>query len=212
MSKNKPAMNNDHDPLSWLLQDEAEVEEEKAAAASDEDAAETVTEPEPVDDVAATPGSDNEGVEAKASEPTDGGSEESGLTDMETESTATQKAVPEVTGDDSVEEKVETAVTEPAGDEAAQGEVEQIVLQEDVSIIHVAALKESWLPCVDSGKDVCIDAAAVEDIDTAGLQLLLSFVKTVNASGRSVSWKNPSETMVKAVTETALKDVMGIRI
>lgn len=89
---------------------------------------------------------------------------------------------------------------------------EKIVLEEDVSIVQVAILKEAWLPVLDSGKDITIDASAVEDIDTAGLQLLLSLVKTAKDSGRSVTWDGPSEAVINAVKETSLRDALGIQL
>ena len=89
---------------------------------------------------------------------------------------------------------------------------EKIVLEEDVGIAQVAILKEAWLPVLDSGKDITIDASAVEDIDTAGLQLLLSLVKTAKDSGRSVTWERPSETVINAVKETSLRDALGIQL
>ena len=89
---------------------------------------------------------------------------------------------------------------------------EKIVLEEDVSIVQAAVLKEAWLPVLDSGKNINIDASAVEDIDTAGLQLLLSLVKTAKETGRSVTWESPSETVINAVKETSLKDALGIQL
>jgi len=89
---------------------------------------------------------------------------------------------------------------------------EKIVLEEDVSIVQVAILKEAWLPVLDSGKDIDINASAVEDIDTAGLQLLLSLVKTAKDSGRTVTWESPSEAVINAVKETSLRDALGIQI
>lgn len=89
---------------------------------------------------------------------------------------------------------------------------EKIILEEDVSIVQVAVLKEAWLPMLDSGKDIDINASAVEDIDTAGLQLLLSLVKTAKDSGRSVTWESPSEAVINAVKETSLRDALGIQI
>ena len=89
---------------------------------------------------------------------------------------------------------------------------EKIVLEEDVSIVQAAVLKEAWLPVLDSGKNINIDASAVEDIDTAGLQLLLSLVKTAKETGRSVTWESPSETVINAVKETSLRDALGIQL
>ncbi len=216
MSKKKSAINNDHDPLSWLLQGESNDE----TAGVDEGA-----EAEPVQEVCGGAGQELNSIKETESEAEVETTEDHQQRDNEEQKESQAMCAGEDNGDQAAEQPiVEHAITEAIDtlpnaeggeemktDEPAQ-DCEQIVLQEDVSIIHVAMLKESWLPCIDSSKNINIDASAVEDIDTAGLQLLLSFVKTVNGSGRTVSWENPSETMIKAVTETALKDVMGIRL
>ncbi len=108
-------------------------------------------------------------------------------------------------------EKEEAIMADTSIDEVTEDKgSEHLVLGDDISIIHVAELKQDWLALIDSNKNITIEAQQVEDIDTAGLQLLLSFVKTVKLAGREIHWTAPSDTLMQAVTETALKDVMGI--
>ncbi len=206
----KSAMDSAHDPLSWLMrdtQDDAtgneEVNKNNQAQIADEESNNTIStqkeeEDKFMEDVLSTAGDRPESViedKADMHSNIDSVNEEGNI--------AVQTKTMEETG------AVEKEVTELIDDTDSSDE-EKLVLDEDISIIRVAQLKENWLPFIDSTKNITIDASQVEDIDTAGLQLLLSFVKTVKASGREIYWDSPSETLSVAVKETALKEVMGL--
>lgn len=208
----KSAMDNAHDPLSWLMQDtpdggtgseEVNKKPQKQEQIADEESNNTTSiqkeeENKFMEEVLSTAGDSSESViEDKADM-------HSNVDDIdEGENIAMQTETMEETG------AVEKGVTEVI-DDANSSDEEKLVLDEDISIIRVAQLKENWLPFIDSTKNITIDASQVEDIDTAGLQLLLSFVKTVKSTGREVYWDSPSETLSVAVKETALKEVMGL--
>lgn len=61
---------------------------------------------------------------------------------------------------------------------------------------------------LDANKNITIDAASVEMVDTAILQLLLSFVRKLRANGLTVSWNNPSKELVNRVEMLNLTDLL----
>jgi anti-anti-sigma regulatory factor len=80
------------------------------------------------------------------------------------------------------------------------------LLPSEVSIYTASELRSQWLawlgeaPHHDSGPDevLRVDAAAVGEIDAAGLQLLLSLSKALAQRQRSLLLVNPSQPLVKA--------------
>jgi len=184
-SKEKTAIKQDHDPLAWLTQDiDGEDKAEESINAKFKNIQNEKNTENYINSSAVLA---EEEIQKKEKQSAD-------ISETNEYSGEKEEAI---MADTSIDE-----VTEDKGSE-------HLVLGDDISIIHVAELKQDWLALIDSNKNITIDAQQVEDIDTAGLQLLLSFVKTVRSSGRQVHWSMPSETLIRAVTETALKDVMG---
>ena len=67
------------------------------------------------------------------------------------------------------------------------------------------------LLAVDFGEsDVRIDGSAVERIDTAGLQLLLSFVRHQASRGKSVRWTAASPELLRGSQVLGLGDLLGL--
>ncbi len=233
----KTVINEQHDPLSWLMQgaeDKKNNTEDMAPAKTvDSTISSNVTDAIVIEEITrfeqeASDLTNNivldDGVENSIDDPVDNDvvnkcsdqnissmSESTGK-NIKTEESENEELIMQSIN---VEKNNDSQVDEimPCSDDTTiSDDMEILVLDEDISIIHVAKLKENWLPYVDSLKNITIDAEKVEDIDTAGLQLLLSFVKTIKEKGRKVSWQAPSETLVTAVTETALKDVIGLNM
>lgn len=61
----------------------------------------------------------------------------------------------------------------------------------------------------DSGA-VQIDGAAVERIDTAGLQLLAAFVRELGGESRAVEWVGCSVGLRRAATALGLETALGL--
>lgn len=67
------------------------------------------------------------------------------------------------------------------------------------------------LLAVDFGEsDVRIDGSAVERIDTAGLQLLLAFVRHQSGRGKSVRWTAASPELLRGSQVLGLGDLLGL--
>ena len=67
------------------------------------------------------------------------------------------------------------------------------------------------LLAVDFGdSDVVVDGSAVERIDTAGLQLLLSFVKHQAGRGKPVQWTGASPELVRGSQLLGIAGLLGL--
>lgn len=88
-------------------------------------------------------------------------------------------------------------VCEPAM--AATTNPSDIVLPATCGLREVGALKDGLLPHLDSEQVVAVDAAAVERIDTAALQVLVSFVRERHAQARKIEWRGLNEAFLEAV-------------
>ena len=60
----------------------------------------------------------------------------------------------------------------------------------------------------DLGDDIILDAQAVENIDTSGLQSLLSIIQTAQNNQKNISWQNTNETLTNAAKKTGLFEAL----
>ena len=63
---------------------------------------------------------------------------------------------------------------------------------------------------LDESGHVQIDGAAVDRVDTAGLQLLAAFVRDLQADARSVEWIGCSAALRRAATALGLGVALGL--
>lgn len=81
------------------------------------------------------------------------------------------------------------------------------------SNMEIAALGQvhADLLAMSSGNDgpYILDGAQLSVIDAAGLQLLVSFVKTVHAEGKKVSWENYSVQAYQLANEIGVVEQIG---
>lgn len=67
------------------------------------------------------------------------------------------------------------------------------------------------LLAVDFGdSDVLVDGSAVERIDTAGLQMLVSFAKHQASRGKPVRWTAASSELTRGSQALGLSDLLGL--
>lgn len=66
-------------------------------------------------------------------------------------------------------------------------------LDPEIDIPGAAALRISLLEGLSAGEAVVIDAAAVQRLGTAGVQVLLATARTANAAGTRFEIREPSE-------------------
>ncbi len=104
------------------------------------------------------------------------------------------------------------AVTDAAADVQAAGDgVAVLNLDSSLTVAETAGLQEILLAHVRSMTPLRIDAADVETIDTAGLQLIAALYKTGAAKGLQVTLQAPSERFTDAASRIGLGALFGLR-
>jgi anti-anti-sigma regulatory factor len=87
---------------------------------------------------------------------------------------------------------------------------DMLSLPSSCTVRESAALKVELLTLFDSDANVTLDIRAVERVDTAVLQLLLSFVRDRAQVGRVTNWVGLPECINEAVAVLGLNTLMGI--
>ena len=88
---------------------------------------------------------------------------------------------------------------------------EPIVLNAVITIAEAATLKEILLPHISRNGEVCIDGSRVESVDTAALQVLLAFVRTLQGHGANISWTSVSATLLNTAQLLGVAEQIGLR-
>lgn len=60
------------------------------------------------------------------------------------------------------------------------------------------------------GDDIIFDAQVVENIDTSGLQSLLSIIQTAQKNQKIVHWQNTNDTLIDAAKKTGLFEALQL--
>ncbi len=84
-----------------------------------------------------------------------------------------------------------------------------IRLEKRVVIGKISDLKTSLESALDV-PDVHVEAADVEAVDTASLQLLLAFVKARSANGLGVTWDSTSGDFIERAELVDLHGLLGV--
>ena len=86
-----------------------------------------------------------------------------------------------------------------------------VELAKDNTISDVADLCDRLQAALNSGDAVTIDAGAAENVDTAVLQLLCSFVRSANSAEIDVHWQGDSSVVHDAAHRLGLASELGLR-
>jgi anti-anti-sigma factor len=73
-----------------------------------------------------------------------------------------------------------------------------IVFDGSLDIAGAAQLREQLLQALTSKQPVVLNAANVEKVDTAALQVLTAFFKDADAQNLDVQWKEPTQAVKNA--------------
>ena len=73
-----------------------------------------------------------------------------------------------------------------------------LVLQDCCTVAHAEGLKAALCALAAHPEPVILDAAAVQRVDTAALQLLAAFIRDRRLAGRAVRWQAPSAALAGA--------------
>lgn len=85
-----------------------------------------------------------------------------------------------------------------------------LVLEAQCTLREAEALKAALLAAEDSSGDFVIDGAAVERVDTAGLQLLAGFVVRLRLTDRRLAWRAASTPLRDAARQLDLAQAMAL--
>lgn len=102
---------------------------------------------------------------------------------------------------------INTPVT--AGDETGSEPV-NITLDPVITLTEVSQLKDSLLGHIGAS-EIHIDVSKVEHIDTAGMQLLLSFSKAIQKKGGKLSWTGWSAAYSGTAELLGLTSEVGVK-
>ncbi|PCJ23934.1 MAG: hypothetical protein COA96_10625 [SAR86 cluster bacterium] len=107
-------------------------------------------------------------------------------------------------------ETLDCSVDENADSSAGKMRPSKITLPSTMEIDEATKLHKKLQKSAARGVDINLDAEKVETIDTAILQLLLSFVREVRGNGNSVNWQSPSEPLFKTAEMIGLGAELGL--
>ena len=85
-------------------------------------------------------------------------------------------------------------------------------LGKNVDITAVAGVHERMLKALEKATTVELKADAVERIDSAGLQLILSFKQELQQSGGTLTWKRPSDKLRDVADLLGMADDLELSI
>ena len=77
-------------------------------------------------------------------------------------------------------------------------------LGNDLTIRSVGAQRQQLAALLAASGDVSLQAAAIEHVDTAGLQLVAAFAGQLSAGGRELRWCEPAPKLLEAASTLGL--------
>lgn len=83
-------------------------------------------------------------------------------------------------------------------------------LPENFTIAAAEGLHHEMEEMLAGGQDVVVNGSAVERVDTAGLQLLYSFQEALKGVEASISWSEPSTSLLEASEKLGLKELLAL--
>jgi anti-anti-sigma factor len=181
-----------HDPLAWIdAPDEADEAEEIEVETKVE--APVVTE-------------EQEKVVVEESEEESTPDEEMVMEHKDADSESVTLEVKDAAG--------ETVAIKLAEVEAALGPVIEegpmsLSLEGDLGIAQVEAMHQKLVETLERATEIEIDAGELRQVDTAGVQLLCTFVQQAGKSGVPLTWVALSEAIEKSVDQLGLNSLMG---
>jgi anti-anti-sigma factor len=85
-----------------------------------------------------------------------------------------------------------------------------VPLPAHIDIANVGELKQLLTNALAAETPLVLDASAVEQVDAAGMQLLLAFCRNAQTHGRSTGWKTISPRLHDAARLLGMADALGL--
>ena len=86
----------------------------------------------------------------------------------------------------------------------------QLICDDVLDISGVAELRAQLLAALELGESFCVDASAVERIDTAALQVFTAFFQDAASRQMSVQWQSPSAALCRAAGLLGLSSLLNL--
>jgi anti-anti-sigma regulatory factor len=94
---------------------------------------------------------------------------------------------------------------------ATNAELLVLALENSVDVSRVERLRADLAQMLSApGSAAILDAAQVERVDAAALQLLACFWREARAQKRNVQWRQPSAAMLRSARLLGLTDAVGL--
>ncbi len=98
----------------------------------------------------------------------------------------------------------------PASRKAAKNPRQRINLGPELDVTVARDLHARLCKLLDAGHSVDIDAASVEQADSAGLQLLAAFVRDARGRRTGIRWSRTSEPLRQVARRLGLSQMLGL--
>ncbi len=85
-----------------------------------------------------------------------------------------------------------------------------LTLQDCCTLAEADGLKDALCALAAYPQPVILDAAGVQRVDTAALQLLAAFVRDRRLAGRTVRWQTPSPALAAAVRLLGMSSMLQL--
>ena len=84
-------------------------------------------------------------------------------------------------------------------------------LPENLTIATAEGLHDELEPLVTGSQDVTLNGAAVARVDTAGVQIIYSFMQALENAGASVNWEKPSDSLLEASEKLGMTEHLALK-
>jgi len=85
-----------------------------------------------------------------------------------------------------------------------------VALSAECTVSEAASLKERLAPLLEESQPVTLDVNAVQRVDTAGLQVIMAFVRERAGRGRTVEWQGAAPALTGAAQLLGLTSLLGL--
>lgn len=102
-------------------------------------------------------------------------------------------------------------MTEGKSPKRSHARIRVVPLPALLVIAQVGELKSTLTDALGAVRPVTLDATAVDQVDSAGMQLLLAFQRAAQAHGCVTQWKNPPPCLQDAAALLGMADALGLK-
>jgi len=107
-------------------------------------------------------------------------------------------------------EKSEIEAQDIQHEEEKKCEPKVLLLEGDLGIAQVETLHKTWLAMLESASEIKMDAGGLNQVDTAGTQLIYAVIQDAKSRKLDVSWKSASQALRKSSEQLGLSDLMAL--